>query len=230
MMVLLKKVDWVVQGDKMRLVFLGPPGAGKGTQAELLKKRYDYNHISTGEVLRQEIQKNTDLGKEVESYVNKGELAPDEIVTKIIKKWLKSLNNKKGIVLDGFPRNLTQAEYLEEDFSVDYVLYFDLEENEIVERLSNRLYCPQCEKFYNLKYNPPQNDNICDKCEKELIKRKDDTPEAIKKRLAVYNKNTHPLVKHYEEKGSLIHIDASKEIDKVFEQVLERIGLEETKI
>lgn len=229
-MVLLKKVDWVVQGDKMRLVFLGPPGAGKGTQAELLLKNFDYNHISTGEVLRQEIKNDTDLGEEVKDYVNRGDLVPDEIVTKIIKKWLKSLKNNNGIVLDGFPRNLNQAESLEKDFEIDHVLYFDLKEDEIIERLSNRLYCPNCEKFYNLKYNPPENDKICDKCGKKLIRRKDDTPEAIKKRLKVYNKNTHHLVEHYEKRNKLIHIDASKDIKEVFKQVVERINLEKNKI
>ncbi len=212
----------------MKLVFLGPPGAGKGTQAELLRKNYGFDHISTGEVLRQEIKKNTKLGKKVEEYVNKGALAPDPIVTKIIKKWLNELDSKKGIVLDGFPRNLNQAESLEEDIKIDYVLYFDLDEKNIIKRLSNRLYCPNCKKFYNLKYNPPKEDKLCDNCKNELIRRNDDSPEAIKKRLKVYTENTHPLVKHYEQEEILIHIDASKNINEVFNQVIERINIEKT--
>lgn len=209
----------------MKLVFLGPPGAGKGTQAEFLKEEYGFQHISTGEVLRQEIKKESKLGSQVKQYVNKGELVPDNIITKIVVKKLKH-NENNSLVLDGFPRNLNQAEILEENaVNFDKVVYFNAAEEILIERLSNRLYCPDCKKFYNLKSNPPKNDKICDKCGSKLVQREDDRPRAIKKRLEVYNKNTHPLVKHYEKLGKLIRIDASQTIDDVKLQVKERLDL-----
>lgn len=212
----------------MRLIFLGPPGAGKGTQAEIISEEYDFLHVSTGEMLRNEIKNGTELGKKAKKYVNNGELVPDNLVIEILQLRLKESEKHHGIILDGFPRNLKQAESLEKKdiLDVDHVLYFKLDKEIIIERLSHRLYCPDCKKFYNLKFNPPKKDNICDKCGRKLVRREDDKLESIKKRLEIYNEKTYPLIDHYKKLNKLIEIDASQTIEEIKGLIEGRINLE----
>lgn len=207
----------------MKLVFLGPPGAGKGTQAEILSNKINVPHISTGEVFRENISHHTKLGKEAEKLINAGRLAPDEVVNNMVRKKLEKLN--KGYILDGYPRTLPQAEFLDSIQDIGKVLNMDLDEKNIVERISGRRVCEDCGKMYHVKYNPPEKKGICSKCSGKLVQRVDDEPEHVKKRLEVYNEQTSPLIGYYEKQGKLIHIDASKSIEEVSEKIFEKIKI-----
>ncbi len=200
----------------MNIILLGPPGAGKGTQAKYLVERYGFHHISTGDILRDAVNKGTDLGKKAKEYMDKGELVPDHIMIGLIEEVLPEGN----FILDGFPRTVEQAKALDEMLSkkgmkIDKVILFDVEDKLIVERLSGRRSCPSCGAVYHIKYNPPKNDEICDNCGVKLVHRSDDTEEVILKRLEVYRKQTAPLIKYYEERGILKRIDAGKDIADV---------------
>ena len=206
----------------MKMIFLGPPGAGKGTQAYFLSQEFGILHISTGELLRQEINEKTALGIEAKSYVEKGELVPDELVIEMLKHKLDNdeccLN---GYILDGFPRTIAQAKALKEHgIFIDKVFYFSVSEKTVIDRIGGRLYCPKCKIFYHEKYNPPQEVGICDKCGGELIKRADDAPSAIKNRLRVYNEKTSPVIDYYKNENRLIVVDAEKDIDAVKQELI----------
>ncbi|HOO60531.1 MAG TPA: adenylate kinase [Candidatus Mcinerneyibacteriales bacterium] len=207
-----------------RFIFLGPPGAGKGTQADFLSKKLSIEHISTGELLRQEIAAKTTSGEKARLFVESGDLVPDEIVIEILKDHISKIRGA-GYILDGFPRNTAQAQSLEEhEIGVDKVILFDIDKETVIKRLSGRLYCPACKKFYHEEYRPPKEDTLCDDCHRALIRRKDDDPESIENRIRVYLEQTHPLIKYYEEQGKLEHIDANKEVDVINQELLERIG------
>jgi len=214
----------------LNVVLLGSPGVGKGTYAELLSKKYKIPHISTGQMFRDAIKENSELGKKVEEFIAKGDLVPDEITIEIVKVRLKAEDCKKGFLLDGFPRTIPQAEALEKIRKVDKVLNFVASDKTITERLSWRRTCGKCGAIYHLKNIPPKVDGICDKCGGKLYQRSDETPEAIKVRMKEYDKKTKPLIDFYKKKKLLANIDANypyEEIDKIISQCdkeIERIS------
>ena len=205
----------------LNIVLLGPPGVGKGTYAGILSKKYNIPHISTGQIFRDEIKKQSELGKKVESFIKKGDLVPDEITIEVVKVRLKEVDCKKGFLLDGFPRTIPQAEALEKITKIDKVLNFVASEETIMGRLSWRRTCRKCGAIYHLKNIPPKVDGICDKCGGKLYQRSDETPEAIKVRMIEYDRKTKPLVDFYKNKKLLTDIDANypyEQVDKIISQ------------
>ncbi len=205
----------------MNLVLLGPPGAGKGTQADLLSKEYNIPHISTGDILREAVRNKTEMGRKAEAYMDKGDLVPDEIVTEIVVSRLAKPDAQKGFILDGFPRTKVQAESLKKalaskGISVDRVLYFQTSPSAIISRLTGRLICPTCNAIYHIKNNPPSKDNLCDKCNSKVYQREDDKEETIKKRLAVYEESAAKLIDYYKREGLLREVSGDLESDTLF--------------
>ncbi len=213
---------------KKELVFLGPPASGKGTQTSRLSTYLNFPHVDTGSLLRKAMADGTPDGITAKSYIEKGELVPIEIVASIIKTRLKEADCFNGFILDGFPRSTEQAKMLEEMLkeidagkNVDFkVIYFDIDQQLLLERIIYRRSCAKCGKIYNLKSLKPKNDSVCDDCGAELIQRKDDTEEIAKSRFNTYFKQTAPLIDFYEKKGSLTKIDANGEVDEVWERLL----------
>jgi len=216
---------------KMHLILFGPPGAGKGTQAERIAKKMGIPHISTGDMFREAAAKKTELGFKVKEYMDKGELVPDDIVVRVVEERLKQSDCEKGFLLDGFPRTVFQAEVLDRilerlNRKVDAVINLEVGEEEIIRRLSNRRVCRVCGAVYHLIFNPPKVQGRCDKCGGELYQRDDDREEAIKRRLKVYLEQTKPLIEYYRKKGILVDVDGNKsigEVEKSIEQILKEI-------
>jgi len=202
----------------MNIVLLGPPGVGKGTYAGRLSERYGIPHISTGDILREEIKRDSELGRKVKKYVERGELVPDSIIIEVIKERLAADDCRKGFILDGFPRTLNQARALDNIVRVDVVFNFVAPKEVIIERLSGRRICRKCGAIYHIRYKPPKKPGVCDICGGELYQREDDKPEVIERRLEVYKEQTAPLIDYYSRKGLLVDIDASKEADEVIAQ------------
>lgn len=220
-----RKIPSRKRGEKMKkkLVFLGPPGAGKGTYASRVEKRLGHKQIATGDILREEVKKETELGKKAKTYMDKGELVPDEIMIDILEKKLEEPEiQEKGYVLDGFPRTLPQAKALDEKEDLDLVVNLNVPEEIIVKRLSSRIICKECGEVYNKLTLPPEEEGVCDECGGELYQREDDRPEAIKERLKVYKKQTKPLIEHYKEKGILENVKCD-EIDIPPEVMVDKI-------
>lgn len=201
-----------ITGEKelkmLRLILLGAPGAGKGTQAELISKDYNIPQISTGAILREEIANGSELGLKVKQIIEAGMLVPDDVVVELIKNRLSQDDCSEGYILDGFPRTIPQAEALDDILKtmggqIDIVLSIDVADEDIISRMSGRRICKDCGSSYHLKYNPPKNEGICDKCNGELIIRKDDVPEVVADRLSVYHQKTAPLLGYYEAQGKL---------------------------
>ncbi|MBO8179395.1 MAG: adenylate kinase [Archaeoglobus sp.] len=215
----------------MNLIFLGPPGAGKGTQAKRVVEKYGIPQISTGDMLREAVAKGTELGKKAKEYMDKGELVPDEVVIGIVKERLQQPDCEKGFILDGFPRTLAQAEALDEmlkelDKKIDAVINVAVPEEEVVKRITYRRTCKNCGAVYHLIYAPPKEDNKCDKCGGELYQRDDDKEETVRERYRVYRENTEPLIDYYRKKGILYDVDGTKDIEGVWkeiEAILEKI-------
>ena len=203
----------------MNLIFLGPPGAGKGTIASRVKGHYEIPHISTGDLFRAHIQNKTDLGIQVKSILDSGELVPDELTIEMVRQRLQEGDTANGFILDGFPRTIPQAEALGKFASIDAVLNFELRKESIVKRLSGRRIAKKSGRVYHIHYNPPKVEGRCDESGEPLIQREDDKPEAIENRLAVYEKQTAPLIEYYSKQGSLVSIDAEPSADEVFAQV-----------
>ncbi|MCD6093475.1 MAG: adenylate kinase [Candidatus Omnitrophica bacterium] len=206
----------------MNLVFLGPPGAGKGTQAEVVCKHFDLKHISTGDLLREVVKNKSLMGEKVKEFMDKGLLVPDEIVVQIVSEEIKK--NRKGFVLDGFPRNLAQAEFLNNSLSslnicLDRVLNFVTSPEKIIERLSGRRICPKCQAIYHIKNMPPLKEGICDKCGSSLLQRDDDKEETIRERLKVYTQLSQPLIEYYRKKGILVDVNGDLEVQVLFEVI-----------
>ena len=179
----------------MKLVLIGCPGAGKGTQAKMLSKKYGIAHISTGDLLREQIKKGTELGKKVSEIINAGGLVSDDIVSAMLAERIKDDDCKKGYILDGYPRNVSQAEGLDSIVgSLDKVICYDVDDDVIVDRMSGRRSCPKCGKMYHVKYNPPKTEGVCDDCGETLIQRKDDNEETVLNRLKVYHETLLPLL------------------------------------
>jgi len=215
----------------MRLILFGPPGVGKGTQAQILSRILNIPHISTGDILREAVNNQTELGLKAKSYMDKGELVPDDVMIGIIKEVLSSEKCKNGFILDGFPRTTKQAEALEQIFNelnikLDYVISLEVEDEEIIKRLTNRRVCRKCSAVYNLLIDKIPEDNKCPRCGGELYQRSDDNPEVIKNRLKVYRESTQIVLDYYEKKGILKKINGTGEIDKVTGEILKSIGLE----
>lgn len=197
----------------MRIIFLGPPGGGKGTVARKIQEEFKLPVISTGEILREEIARGTMLGKEVKDIISQGELVPDEIILKIIKKRIKREDCQRGYIFDGFPRSLDQAKSLDSinqeiGQKIDRVFYFEIPFAQIIERLSQRRVCRNCSTNYNLSFNPPRQENVCDLCGGELYQREDDQEETVKNRLMVFANQTLPLKDYYQKKKLLTVLDA----------------------
>lgn len=210
----------------MRLIFIGPPGAGKGTQAVLISKEFNIPHISTGDLLRQMVKEKTAIGLKVSSYIQKGELVPDEIVTKIIMQRLKQKDSQTGFILDGYPRTVAQAQSLDTALNslklhLDAVIYFKTSTKVIIERLSGRLICRNCGENYHAVNIPPKQEGICDSCGGELYQREDDQEKTILNRLQVYNRQTASLIDYYREKHTLKEISGDLEATKAFYLLLE---------
>jgi adenylate kinase len=204
-----------------RIVLLGPPGSGKGTQAARLAAWLGVPHISTGDLLRSEVQNRTELGRQAQSFMDRGELVPDHLVAEMIRTRVQVA---PGFVLDGFPRNLAQAEILESVTIVERALHFRLDREEIVRRLSARRVCPRCGRVYNLLSSPPQTDTVCDSCGIALIQRADDTPEVIQRRIDVqYAREIGPVLEFYKKRDVLREVEAKGTIDEVFRAVQQAI-------
>ncbi len=216
------------EAKALRLVLLGPPGSGKGTQAELLAGELGFVHYSTGEVFRVEIGKGTPLGKKVEGYVVSGGLVPDDVVLEVVEGFLRA-NADRSIVFDGFPRTVPQAEGLDRllnrlGLDLNLVVLVDLSDEEVVKRLSSRRQCKNCGKIYNLTFSPPKRPGVCDECGGELYQRKDDQEETIRSRLKVYKEQTSPLIDYYERQGKLVRLDGALGRDRVFARLKELIA------
>jgi len=208
----------------MYMVLLGPPGAGKGTQAKRIEEQYNIPQISTGDIIRLAIQSKSEWGKKAEEYVRSGELVPDEVVIGIIRERLTQDTYRNGFMLDGFPRNLEQAEALNQllkeiGIQLNLVLQFDVDRDEVIERLSARRICEKCQTPYNMVSKPPKNDEICDICQGRVVQRPDDRPEVIMNRLNTYEQQTKPLIDYYRSQGILKVIISKGSIDDVFQQV-----------
>lgn len=213
----------------MNIILLGPPGAGKGTQAKTLAKRLTVAHISTGDILRQNVANGTELGKEAKDFMNKGLLVPDELVTKMVGSRLGEPDTKGGFILDGYPRNLKQAEALdgilkEKNIKIDYVIDLVTKEDIIIQRLSGRLACKGCNANYHVTNMPPKKDMICDNCGSALYQRADDKEETIRKRLEVYTLESAPLIEYYQAKKSLERVSADEEASIVLDRIIRLVS------
>ena len=213
----------------MKLVLIGAPAAGKGTQAARLVEHYSIAHISTGDMLREEVAKETELGKEAKTYMDKGLLVPDELTVKILLDRVAKEDCKNGYVLDGFPRTIPQAEVLDKALSemgdaIDFAIDVEVPDENIVRRMSGRRACLACGATYHIVHVPPKKEGICDRCGKELVLRDDDKPETVKNRLEVYHDQTQPLIDFYTKKGILKTVDGTQDMNDVFAAIVTILG------
>lgn len=213
----------------MRIVLLGPPGAGKGTQAKSISNKYSIPHISTGDIFRKNISEKTPLGIEAKGYIDKGHLVPDSLTIDLVKDTLSQEFCKNGFLLDGFPRTVAQAEALkgflkENRTDLDVALLIDVPQNFILSRMTGRRVCTSCGASYHVKFNPPSVDGKCDVCGNDVIQRKDDTEATVKERLDVYDRQTQPLINYYDAEGLLKTVDGTKAINEVFESICNILG------
>ena len=213
----------------MKIIMLGAPGAGKGTQAKKIAEKYQIPHISTGDIFRANIKNGTELGKKAKTYMDQGLLVPDELVCDLVVDRVKQEDCKNGYILDGFPRTIPQAESLDEALgqmgeSLDYAINVDVPDEHIVNRMSGRRACVGCGATYHIVYAPTKKEGVCDVCGAELILRDDDKPETVQKRLSVYHEQTQPLINYYKGKGILKDVDGTKDMDVVFQAITDILG------
>ena len=213
----------------MKIIMLGAPGAGKGTQAKMIASKYGIPHISTGDIFRANIKNGTELGNKAKTYMDKGELVPDELVVDLIMDRIKADDCVKGYVLDGFPRTIPQAEALDKALAangekVDYAINVDVPDENIVNRMSGRRACVNCGATYHIVFNAPKTEDKCDHCGADLILRDDDKPETVLNRLDVYHKQTQPLIDYYDKAGIVKNIDGTQDMDKVFADITAILG------
>ncbi len=212
----------------MNLILIGPPGAGKGTQGEILAEKLGIDTISTGLMLRTAIKEQTEVGKLAEQYINDGKLVPDDVIVSIVKERLSQPDCEKGFILDGFPRTTAQAEALTESgVKIDKVLSLEVDDDMIVKRLSSRRECSKCGAPYSTIFNTPKTEGKCDKCGGDLIQRADDNPDTIKNRLDVYHEQTEPIKGYYEKLGLLVKAEGKNELEDTTRNVMKALGLEE---
>lgn len=213
----------------MKIIMLGAPGAGKGTQAKKIAEKYGIPHISTGDIFRKNIKEGTELGMKAKGFMDKGMLVPDEITIGMLMDRINEDDCVKGYVLDGFPRTIPQAESLtaalkERGEAIDYAVNVDVPDENIINRMSGRRACLSCGATYHVVFNPPAKEGVCDACGKELVLRADDQPETVKNRLSVYHEQTQPLIDYYKEAGALKEVDGTQDMGKVFEDIVEILG------
>ncbi len=214
----------------MRMIILGAPGAGKGTQAVNLSKKFKVPHISTGDIFRANIKEGTALGVKAKEFIDAGKLVPDDLTVAIVKDRLLQLDCKDGFVLDGFPRTIPQADYLENALSelsvkLDAVLNIRVDDTEIIKRMSGRRVCPSCGASFHLLHHPTKIDGICDNCGKPVIQREDDREETVLQRLKTYHTQTEPLIEYYDHKGKMVNVDGRDEIEHTTQDVLIALGI-----
>lgn len=203
------------------LIFLGAPGAGKGTQADIICSHYKIPHISTGDIIRQALKNGTELGKQAKEYIEKGLLVPDKLVISIINERITKADCQDGFVLDGFPRTIAQAEALDNmQVKIDKVLNIHVEDSDIIKRMSGRRVCDKCGATFHIEFNPSKHGEMCDKCTGTLIQRKDDKPEIVKDRLDVYHKETEPLINYYEKQNKLFTINGNADINEITKEAI----------
>ena len=213
----------------MKIIMLGAPGAGKGTQAKKVAKKYNIPHISTGDIFRANIKEKTELGNKAKEYMDRGELVPDDITIGMLLDRIHKDDCKNGFVLDGFPRTIPQAQSLTKALSelgekIDYAVNIDVPDESIITRMSGRRACLSCGSTYHIKYSAPKKENICDNCGSELVIRDDDKPETVKKRLDVYHKQTQPLIDYYDNENILANVDGTKDMEEVFLDIVAVLG------
>lgn len=213
----------------MKIIMLGAPGAGKGTQAKMIADKYSIPHISTGDIFRANIKNGTELGKKAKTYMDQGLLVPDELVVDLVVDRVGQEDCSNGYVLDGFPRTIPQAESLDAaleklDSKVDYAINVEVPDENIVRRMSGRRACVACGATYHIVHIPTKVEGICDRCGSELILRDDDKPETVKKRLAVYHEQTQPLIDYYNNKKVLVEVDGTKDMNDVFTDIVKILG------
>ena len=213
----------------MRIIMLGAPGAGKGTQAKKIASKYSIPHISTGDIFRANIKSGTELGKKAKTYIDQGHLVPDELVVDIVIDRVQQQDCSDGYVLDGFPRTIPQAEALDKALaemgqSIDYAINVEVPDENIVQRMSGRRACVNCGATYHIVYAPTKIENVCDTCEGELILRDDDKPETVQERLNVYHEQTQPLIDYYTQQDKLVEVDGTIDIEKVFDAIVKILG------
>ena len=213
----------------MKIIMLGAPGAGKGTQAKRIAEKYGIPHISTGDIFRANIKEGTDLGMKAKEFMDQGLLVPDEVTIGMLLDRIKKEDCVNGYVLDGFPRTIPQAESLtkaleEMGQKIDYAVDVDVPDENIVSRMSGRRACITCGATYHVQFAPPKAEGICDKCGAELVLRDDDKPETVQKRLTVYHEQTQPLIDYYRRAGVLVSVDGTQSMDQVFESIVKIFG------
>ena len=213
----------------MKIIMLGAPGAGKGTQAKKIAAQYSIPHISTGDIFRANIKNNTELGQKAKTYMDKGELVPDSLVVDLIMDRFKEADCANGYVLDGFPRTIPQAEALDNALKangekVDFAINVEVPDENIINRMSGRRACVGCGATYHIKYNPTKVEGVCDACGEKLILRDDDKPETVKNRLSVYHEQTQPLIDYYNKAGVLAEVDGTKDLEDVFKDIVNILG------
>ena len=205
----------------MKIIMLGAPGAGKGTQAKMLADKYKIPHVSTGDIFRANIKNGTELGTKAKVYMDQGMLVPDELTCDLVVDRIKQDDCKDGYILDGFPRTIPQAECLDKALDalndkIDFAVNVEVPDKNIIRRMSGRRACLSCGRTYHIVYNPPKEEGICDECKKELVLRDDDKPETVEKRLKVYHEQTQPLIDYYRNKGVLAEVDGTRDMQEVF--------------
>lgn len=220
---------WKGMVIRMKIIMLGAPGAGKGTQAKMIADKYQIPHISTGDIFRANIKNGTELGMEARTYMDKGELVPDELTVRILLDRVAQPDCEKGYVLDGFPRTIPQAEVLDQELTkrnekIDHAINVEVPDENIVRRMSGRRACVSCGATYHIVHIPPKKEGLCDKCGNELILRDDDKEETVMNRLGVYHDQTQPLIEYYSAKGVLCSVDGTIDMMDVFKKITEILG------
>lgn len=213
----------------MKIIMLGAPGAGKGTQAQMIAEQYHIPHISTGDIFRANIKNGTELGKKAKEFMDKGQLVPDELTVQLLLDRVAQDDCKDGYVLDGFPRTIPQADVLDQELTklgdkVDYAINVDVPDENIIHRMSGRRACLKCGATYHIEHIPPKKEGICDKCGSELVQREDDKPETVKNRLSVYHEQTQPLIEYYTRKNILKTVDGTRDMKDVFSDIITILG------
>lgn len=214
---------------RMKIIMLGAPGAGKGTQAQMIAEQYHIPHISTGDIFRANIKNGTELGKKAKEFMDKGQLVPDELTVQLLLDRVAQDDCKDGYVLDGFPRTIPQADVLDQELTklgdkVDYAINVDVPDENIIHRMSGRRACLKCGATYHIEHIPPKKEGICDKCGSELVQREDDKPETVKNRLSVYHEQTQPLIEYYTRKNILKTVDGTRDMKDVLSDIITILG------